>query len=192
MVFSKCFIWCLVLSRCCALERTSQISWDRTWKHSSLQPAHYHLLSMTWVPKSPFISSVHIMVQPFLFLPCYRQCQYHDVKHKQYLYTSLVLVTLPCLASLRTGVSPSQSQSWRPQCSSLAPCPAEQQLCLCQQHRAASVGLGRVPGDRGRRVSKSQEGRGTLSPTLYWQSHEDMPFPVREWWLRKGAETWSP
>lgn len=106
------------------------------------------------------------MVQPFLSLPWYGQCQYRDVKHNQYLHTSLVLVTLPCLASLRTGCVSILIPVLASRCPCPAPCPAEQHLSLCQQHRAASAEPRRVPGGRGRRVFKSWEGRGTLSPTL--------------------------
>lgn len=85
---------------------------------------------------------------PFPALPWYRQCQYHDVKHKQYLHTSLVLVTLLLCSALLSSsqdcaccVSPSWSHSRPPQCQSLAPCPAGQHPSFCQQCGSTKCGV---------------------------------------------------
>ena len=82
----------------------------------------------------------HGTTLPFPALPWYRQCRYHDVKHKQYLRTSLVLVTLLLCSALFSSsqdcaccMSPSWSHLWPPQCQSLAPCAAGQHPSLCQQ-----------------------------------------------------------
>lgn len=118
----------------------------------------------------------HGTTLPFPALPWYRQHQHHHVKHKQYVCTSRVLVTL-LLCLLRVSILvPLVASLVRKSCT--LPCQAAPlPLPAVGQHRAARVGPGGAPGATGRWVSRGQEGSGDLSPTVYCRVSQGRALP---------------